>query len=157
MAAKSHSMGRALHQERMHFLSNPRSASIDLLLLCSQDVPNVISAAVAAPGQAELDPLQLEVDPKLLLSSRGKGPPRRRHNPTHMPPGGRVDVHHIVTVFAWCELADSVDTYTLCAETLCVSTASTDDGAARRQESSFCFTDCKPLSMAGSVQGQGTR
>ncbi len=105
------------------------------LICCwfAHDIPSAISAAVAAPGHAELDPLQQEVDPKLLLSSRGKGPARRRHHPTHMTAGGRVNMHHILC--AWCEHADSVDTHTLCAETLCVSTASTGDGASWRQES----------------------
>ncbi len=148
---KSRSMGCARHQLRMHFLLNIPSASIDLLLLCSQDVPSAISTAVEAPGLEEPDPLQEAVDPKLLVSSRSKGPPRRHHHLTHMPSGGRVDVQHIVC--AWCEHADSVDTHTLCAETLCVSTASTGDGAGRRQESSFCFADCQvvptPLNPTG--------
>ncbi len=100
-----------------------------LLLLCSQDVPSAISTAVAAPGLVKIDPLQ-EVDPKLLVSSRGKGPPRRCHHLTHKPAGLRVNVHHILC--AWCEHADSVDTHTLCGETFCVSTASTDDGATWR-------------------------
>jgi hypothetical protein len=39
MAAKSRSMGRVRHQARMHFLFNPQSASIDWLLLFSQEVP----------------------------------------------------------------------------------------------------------------------
>ncbi len=67
------------------------------------------------PGLEEPDPLQQEVDPKLLVSSRCEGPPRRRHNPTRMLAGGRVDVHHILC--AWCEHAESLDTHTLCAET----------------------------------------
>jgi hypothetical protein len=55
----------------MHFLLNPPSASIDLLLLCSQDIPVAICTAVEAPGLAEPDPLQQEMDPKLLVSARG--------------------------------------------------------------------------------------
>jgi hypothetical protein len=45
-----------------------------------------------------------------------------------------VNVHHIAC--AWCEHADCMDTHTLCAETLGVSTASTCDGEGRTQESS---------------------
>jgi hypothetical protein len=75
MAAKIRSMGCAQHQAQMHFLLNTPSASIDLLLLCSQDVPSAISTAVEAPGLEEPDPLQQAVDPKLLVSSRSKGPP----------------------------------------------------------------------------------
>jgi hypothetical protein len=58
-------MRRARHQPRMNFLSNPPSASIDLLLLCSQDVPSHGAISTAMP-----DSLQQEVDPKLLVSSR---------------------------------------------------------------------------------------
>ncbi len=102
-----------------------------------------------------------EVDPKLLLSSRDKGPPWCRNHPTHKPPGGRVNVHHILC--AWCEHADSENTYTLCAEALCVSTASSGDGARRRQESLFCFPHYQHLSLASqqmrpdSDQGQGRK
>ncbi len=96
MAAKSCSMGCARHQARMNILLNPPSASIELLVLCSQDVPVAISTAVEAPVLEKPDPLQQEVDPraKVLVSSRGKGSARLRHHPTHMPAGGRVDVHH---------------------------------------------------------------
>jgi hypothetical protein len=104
------------------------------MLVCSQDAPNAFSTAVEAPGLEEPDPLQQEVDPKRLVSSKSRGPPRYRHSPTHMAAGGSVNVHHIAC--AWCELADCVDTLTHCAETLCVSTASTGDGEGRRQESS---------------------
>ncbi len=89
-------MGCEQHQARMHILLNPPSASIELLLLCSQDVPSAISTAVEAPGLEKPDRLQQEVDPraKVLVSSRGKGPARLRYHPTHMPAGGGVDVHH---------------------------------------------------------------
>ncbi len=90
------------------------------MIACISPEPGEIHE-VASPGHAALDPLQ-EVDPKLLFSSRGKGLPRCRKNPTHMPLGGRVNVHH-----AWCEHADSVSAHTLCAETLRVSTASAGD------------------------------
>ncbi len=55
MAAKIRRMGRARHQAQMHFLLNPPFESIDLLLLCSQDVPIAISTAVEAPGLEEPD------------------------------------------------------------------------------------------------------
>ncbi len=87
----------------------------------------------------------------VIVSSGCKGTARHLHNSTHMRAGVSIDVHHILC--AWCGLAESVDTHTLCAETLCV----TGDGAARRQESTFCFADCQPLSTADSVQGQGIR
>jgi hypothetical protein len=47
-----------------------------------------------------LDPLQQDVDPKLLVPSRAKGPGARhgRKIPTHMPAKGRVNVHHIFCV-----------------------------------------------------------
>jgi hypothetical protein len=58
------------------------------------------------------------------------------HAPIHLPPGGRVNVHHILC--AWCEHADSVGAHTRCAEALCIATASAGVGASRRQESLFC-------------------
>jgi hypothetical protein len=53
--------------------------------------------------------------------------------------------------------ADYADTLTLCAETLCVSTASTGDGEGRRQESSSSFAVCQPLSTADSVHADALR
>jgi hypothetical protein len=104
---------------------------------CTQD-PSAISTAVVAPGRKEpdrkeTDPLQQEVDPKRLVSSRSKGPPRHCHVPTHLPSGGQVYLHHVTC--AWRELPDWLDTHTLCAETLCVSTAATGDGENIRQAS----------------------
>jgi hypothetical protein len=157
VAARSRSMGRARHQARMNFLLNPPSASIDWLLLCSQDVPSAISTALEAPGLKEPDPLQQEVDPKLRDARVLLDVVTIWRTCLLEKASGRVDVDNILC--AWCELAESqaVDTQTLCAETLCVSTASTGDGAARKQKSSFCFADCQPLSTANSAQGQGVR
>jgi hypothetical protein len=87
-----------------------------LFLVCSQDVSSTISAVVSPPDHTALDPLHQDVDPKLLVSSRGKGSPRRRKHLAHMPPGGSVNVHHIL--FALCEHADSESTYTLCRNPL---------------------------------------
>ena len=53
--------------------------------------------------------------------------------------------------------APSFGTLTLCAETLCVSTASTGDGERRRQESSSSFAVCQPLSTADLVQAEDLR
>ncbi len=79
--------------------------------MCLQDAPSAIYTAVKAPALEEPDPLQQEVDPKRLVSSRSRGPPRYQHNPTHMPAGGRVNVHHVAC--AWCELAACVDTHSV--------------------------------------------
>jgi hypothetical protein len=96
-------------------------------LICSccahRTIPVLSLLLFEAPGLEKPDPLQQEVDPKRLISSRSRNPARHHHNPTHMPAGGRVNVHHIAC--ALCELADCVETLTLCAETHCVSSAST--------------------------------
>ncbi len=119
MAAKSRSMRRS--SGALAFLVNHSICFIELFLLYSQEDPSAISTAVDAPGHKEPDhkepdPLQQEVDPKRLVSSRSKGPPRHRHISTHLPSGGRVYVPHIAC--ACRERADRVDTLTLCAESL---------------------------------------
>jgi hypothetical protein len=47
----------------------------------------------ALSDHAVLDPLQKDVDPKLLLSSRGKGRANCRSNPARKAPGAKVYVH----------------------------------------------------------------
>ncbi len=62
------------------------------------------------PEGKETDPLQQDEDPKLLVSSKSRGPPRTRHVPTHLPPRGRVFLNHASC--AWRELPDWLDTLT---------------------------------------------
>ncbi len=71
-----------------------------------------------------------------------------------------IDIYISCAAIAWQKMdADSADTLTLCAGTLCVSTTvtSTGDGEGRRQESSFSFAVCQTLSTADSVQAEDLR
>ncbi len=62
-------------------------------------------------------------------------------------------IFHVLISFLWkCWIC--VHTYTLCAETLCVSTASTSAGTGWRQESSFCFRHCRHLQAASHSRGR---
>ena len=68
---------------------------------------------------------------------------------------GEVFLHHASR--AWRELPDWLDTLTLSAETLCVSTASTGDGEGWRQTSSFSFAVYDLLNTADSVHAEALR
>ena len=46
------------------------------------------------PDGKDADPLQLDVDPKLLVSSKSRGPAPHRHIPTHVPQKRKVCLHH---------------------------------------------------------------
>ena len=113
-----------------------------VFFLFVQEDPSAISTAVdvLAPTEAggkQADRLQLDVDPKLLVSSKSKGPAPHRHIPSHVSHKRKVCLHHASC--AWRELPDYFDTLTLSAQTLCVSTASTGDGEGWRKTSSVCF------------------
>ncbi len=109
-------------------------------------VSTVDSTAVEAPDLVASDPLQQEVDPKPMVSSRCKGPVRRRYNPTHMPVGGRADVHHILC--AWCELPESVDTYTLCRNSQQLQMAQPGDKRARSTSPTANPSQCQTKGKA---------
>jgi hypothetical protein len=107
-----------------------------------QEDPSAISTAVdvlahTEAGGKKADRLQLDVDPKLLVSSKSRGPAPQRHIPTHAPPKRKVCLHH--ASYTWRELPDYLHTLTLSTESLCVSTASTGDGEGWRKTSSVCF------------------
>jgi hypothetical protein len=74
-------------------------------------------------GGKKADRLQLEVDPKLLVSSKSRGPAPHRHIPTHAPSKRQVCLHH--ASYTCRALPDCLHTLTLSEESLCVSTAST--------------------------------
>ena len=83
--------------------------------------------ATPKEGGKKADRLQLDVDPKLLVASKSKGPPLHRQFPTQKQPKLlKVCLH--VAACAWREVPDFFDTLTLSTESLCVSTASTGDG-----------------------------
>ncbi len=46
------------------------------------------------PGGKKADRLQLDVDPKLLVSSKSRGPAPQCHIPTHAPQKRKVCLHH---------------------------------------------------------------
>jgi hypothetical protein len=107
-----------------------------------QEEPSDVSTTVDVLPHTEADGkkadrLQLEVDPKLLVSSKSRGPAPQRHIPTHAPPKRKVCLHH--ASYTGRELPDYLHTLTLSTESLCVSTASTEDGEGWRKTSSVYF------------------
>ncbi len=79
------------------------------LFLYTQVDPSAISTEVVVPAGTEpdgkdTDPLQKDVDPELLVSSKSRGPPRHHHVPTHLATRGKVFLHHASCV--WRELPD---------------------------------------------------
>ncbi len=122
-------------------------------------IPGADSAEKAPPGDTVVDPLQRDVDLKLLVSSKGKSPSTCRKNLQQKSQKAKVNVHKIIFVHVlgqpWCEHAESVCTHTHCAETLCISTASTGVGTSWRQESSFCIPHCRRLAPASSSMRPG--
>ena len=93
----------------MQFFKNTAYASFELFFLYSQEGPSAISTAVVVPGRTEpdgkeADPLQVDKDPKLLVSSKSRGPAPHRHFPTHVPQKRKVFLHHASC--AWRELPD---------------------------------------------------
>jgi hypothetical protein len=131
-----------------------------VFFLYVQEEPSAISTAVdvlahTEAGGKKADRLQLDVDPKLLVSSKSRGPAPHRHIPTHVPQKRKVCLYHASC--AWRELPDFFDTLTLSAETLCVSTASTGDGEGWRKTSSVCFAIFVLLYSADSVHAEALR
>ncbi len=64
-----------------------------------QEEPSDVSTAVdvlphTETGGKKADRLQRDVDPKLLVSSKGRGPAPQHHIPTHAPPKRKVCLHH---------------------------------------------------------------
>ncbi len=122
-----------------------------------QEEPSDVSTAVDVLPHTETsgkkaDRLQRDVDPKLLLSSKGRGPAPQRHIPTHAPPKRKVCLHH--ASYTCRELPDCLHTLTLSTESLCVSTSSTGDGDGWRKTSSVCFA---VLCTRDSVKAEALR
>ncbi len=116
-----------------------------------QEEPSDVSTTVDVLPHTEADGkkadrLQRDIDHKLLVSSKSKGPAAHRHIPTHVPQKRKVSLHHASC--AWRELPDYFDTLALSGEILCVSTASTGDGEGWRKTSLVCFAVlCTPDSV----------
>ncbi len=116
-----------------------------------QEDPSAVSTEVdvvphTEAGGKKADRLQRDVDHKLLVSSKSRGPGPQRHIPTHAPPKQKVCLHH--ASYTCRALPDYLHTLTLSGETLCVSTASTGDGEGWRKTSSVCFAIlCTPDSV----------
>jgi hypothetical protein len=128
-----------------------------VFFLYVQEDPSAISTAVdvlahTEAGGKKADRLQLDVDPKLLVSSKSRGPAPQRHIPTHAPPKRKVCLHH--ASYTGRELPDYLHTLTLSTESFCVSTASTGDGEGWRKTSSVCFA---VLCTRDSVQAEELR
>jgi hypothetical protein len=134
MAVKGKCMVPAPPQAVMPCLSFPANASFADFFLAFQEEPSDVSTAVDVlahteeDGKKKADRLQLDVDLKLLVSSKSNvvGPAPPRHIPTHAPPRRKVCLHH--APYTGRELPDYLHTLTLSTESFCVSTASTGDG-----------------------------
>ena len=150
----------ALPQAVMPCLSFPANASFDDFFLNVHEEPSDVSTAVDVIAHTEADGkkadrLQLDVDPKLLVSSKSRGPAPQRHIPTHAPQKRKVGLHH--ASFTGRELPDCLHTLTLSTESFCVSTASTGDGEGWRQTSSFSVAVYDLLYTADSVHAEALR
>ena len=131
----------ALPQAVMPCLSFPANASFADFFLALQEEPSDVSTAVDVlahteeDGKKKADRLQLDVDPKLLVSSKSKGPAPPRHIPTHAPPKRKVCLRHHDASYTGRELPDYLHTLTLSTESFSVSTPSTGDGEGWRKTS----------------------
>jgi hypothetical protein len=83
--------------------------------------------ATTKKGDKKAGHLQRDVDPKLLVTSKGKGPPRHRQFPTQKQPKAmKVCLHD--TACAWREVPDLFDSLSHATARRFVSTASTGEG-----------------------------
>ncbi len=89
--------------------------------------PAVDVDATTKKGDKKADRLQRDVDPQLLVTSKGKGPPLHRQYPTQKQPKPiKVCLH--VAACAWREVPDLFDSLSHSTESCFVSTASTGGG-----------------------------
>jgi hypothetical protein len=106
--------------------------------------------ATTKEGGKKADRLQFDVDPKLLVASKSKGPPLHRQFPTQNQPKLRKVCLHDAAC-AWREVPDFFDSLTHSTESRFVSTASTGGGGGGegwRQTSSVYFAVlCTPDSV----------
>ena len=109
--------------------------------------------ATTKEGGKKADRLQLDVDPKLLVASKSKGPPLHRQFPTQKQPKLRKVCLHDAAC-AWREVPDFFDSLTHSTESRFVSTASTGGGEGWRKTSSVYFA---VLCTRDSVKAQALR
>jgi hypothetical protein len=108
MAAQGGKIGRAGHQARMLLFCILSSTCYHLNLICSQESAldkespardkEVPSPEVAPQPDKVVDPLQPEVDTKLLVSSNGMGRTARRQVPTQKALRAKINVQNIIFV-----------------------------------------------------------
>ncbi len=108
--------------------------------------------ATTKEGGKKADRLQLDVDHKLLVASKSKGPPHHRQFPTHEQPKRKVCLHDASC--AWREVPDFFDSLSHSTESRFVSTASTGGGEGWRKTSSVYFA---VLCTPDSVHAQALR
>ena len=112
--------------------------------------------ATTKEGGKKADRLQLAVDPKLLVTSKGKGPPLHRQFPTQKPPKPiKVCLHDAAC--AWREVPDLFVSLSHSTESRFVSTASTgggEGGEGWRKTSSVYFA---VICTRDSVKAQALR
>ncbi len=115
MAAQSGKIGRSAHQACMLWFCILPSTCYYLNLLCSQEFaqdkePLAGDSEVPSTPDKVVDPLQRDVDPKLLVTSNGKSRTARRQFPTQKIAKLKVSVLRILLVHV---LGESM--LTLCA------------------------------------------
>jgi hypothetical protein len=111
--------------------------------------------ATTKEGGKKADRLRLDVDPKLLVASKSKGPPLHRQFPTHEQPKERkVCLHDAACAWRHSEVPDFFDSLTHSTESRFVSTASTGGGEGCRKTSSVYFA---VLCTPDSVHAQALR
>jgi hypothetical protein len=155
MAAQSGKIGHSAQQACMLWFCILPSTCYHLKLLCSQECaqeePSLPRDSVV-PSQpvTVADALQRDVDPELLVSSKGKGPTARWQYPTQKNPKARVCVLKILLVLV---LGESL--LTLCAHLHSVQRPSASQpsplefehagGKRDRSESPTVATSTRPL------------
>jgi hypothetical protein len=118
--------------------------------------------ATTKKGDTKADRLQRDVDPQLLVSSKSKGPPLRRHfPPLKQPKAMKVCLHDAAC--AWREVPDLFDSLLHSTARRFVSTASTGEGGEGWRKTSsvdfavICTRDSDRVCTRDSVDAQALR
>jgi len=110
--------------------------------------------ATSKEGGKKADRLQVPVDPKLLVTSKSKGPPLHRQFPTQKQPKLlKVCLHDAAC--AWREVPDLFDSLSHATARRFVSTASTGEGGEGWRKTSS--VDFAVICTRDSVDAQALR
>ena len=112
--------------------------------------------ATTKKGDKKAGHLQRDVDPKLLVTSKSKGPPLRRQFPTQKQPKLlKVCLHDAAC--AWREVPDFFDSLSHSTESRFVSTASTGSGEGGEGWSKTSSVHFAVICTRDSVNAQALR